>query len=438
MNLKTFILFQTILNIVNSYNILALYTLKIKSHFTFSNNIIKSISDGHNITMINPFINGTKQNINYIYFENILLSEKNITNKKVYIDKFVEKENNILYSLFSNKTILNIIFNNTYDLILTEKTERLYVMFLPFIKILNIPMILTKSGEDKNYINDNDIRNDFLYFYPKLFFSSNWININITNGLNFSDYLDFSNYTRYEPGFIIEKKYNYLTFINTHKSIYTEIKSPYHIEIGGINILNYTLDKLNYNLNNFIEESKYEVILFSMGSSVNETTISHEFLKIIFKTFSQIKQSVIFKFNSILLPNYNISNNVLVMNWVPQKELLNHEKVKGFITHGGISSMYEGIFFKVPMIVFPIYLDQFKNSEIIQQKEIGIKLDSTNFTEIDLYNSINDILYTDKFQKNINILSKLFTTRQTSIKEDINFNINYIIKNYVNNKNLFL
>ena len=50
--------------------------------------------------------------------------------------------------------------------------------------------------------------------------------------------------------------------------------------------------------------------------------------------------------------------NILMQAFVPQKDLLNHAKVKMFITHCGGTSVTESLYFGKPMLGFPVGGDQ--------------------------------------------------------------------------------
>lgn len=53
------------------------------------------------------------------------------------------------------------------------------------------------------------------------------------------------------------------------------------------------------------------------------------------------------------------TGNILVRPWLPQQDLLGHPAVKVFLTHGGIHSIYEGLWHGKPMVVMPLAVDQF-------------------------------------------------------------------------------
>ncbi len=46
----------------------------------------------------------------------------------------------------------------------------------------------------------------------------------------------------------------------------------------------------------------------------------------------------------------NVPNNVLLLKWMPQQDLLSHPKTKLFITHCGANSQFEALYHTVPML----------------------------------------------------------------------------------------
>lgn len=57
-----------------------------------------------------------------------------------------------------------------------------------------------------------------------------------------------------------------------------------------------------------------------------------------------------------LLPDTSANKNIVVLDWIPLMNVLSKSAL--FITHGGMGSVRESIFLGVPMIAFPLSVDQ--------------------------------------------------------------------------------
>nr|AKM12657.1 flavonoid 7-O-glucuronosyltransferase [Scutellaria baicalensis] len=55
----------------------------------------------------------------------------------------------------------------------------------------------------------------------------------------------------------------------------------------------------------------------------------------------------------------------VIKSWAPQKEVLAHDSVGGFVTHCGRSSVSEGVWFGVPMIGWPVDAEQRLNRAVM-------------------------------------------------------------------------
>lgn len=53
-----------------------------------------------------------------------------------------------------------------------------------------------------------------------------------------------------------------------------------------------------------------------------------------------------------------LADNVRALAWVPQNDLLGDGRLAGFVTHGGINSIYEAAYHGVPVAGVPIFGDQ--------------------------------------------------------------------------------
>lgn len=76
--------------------------------------------------------------------------------------------------------------------------------------------------------------------------------------------------------------------------------------------------------------------------------------------------------------------------------ILAHPKIKAFITHGGMGSVTEAAHFSVPLICIPSHADQDVNSNLIEERNAGIKLEMVDLQQGEVEHAITEILYNPK------------------------------------------
>jgi len=103
-------------------------------------------------------------------------------------------------------------------------------------------------------------------------------------------------------------------------------------------------------------------IFVSMGSSVKAANMPESLRQLFINTFSKLPYRVLWKYESTMIQN-DLPSNVKTSRWLPQQDILGHPKIRAFITHGGLLSMYETVYHGVPAIVMPVFCDHDVNSE---------------------------------------------------------------------------
>lgn len=138
-------------------------------------------------------------------------------------------------------------------------------------------------------------------------------------------------------------------------------------------------------------------IIVSFGSILRGSNMPKDIQRVFITVFGRLQQRVIWKWEESSVPSkqnkdQRIPDNVKLMSWLPQQDLLGHPKARLFITHGGLFSNQEAVYHGVPLIALPVFADQPINAQKIHDDGYGILLNWDNLTEQTLYESIQETL----------------------------------------------
>lgn len=146
-----------------------------------------------------------------------------------------------------------------------------------------------------------------------------------------------------------------IVFMNSHFS--TSAPRPYlpnMIEVGGIQIK--PVKPLPKDIQEFLDSATDGAIVFSMGSVIKDSEWPEEKRKILLKVFGKIKRKILWKYENDTLPNK--PDNIMISQWLPQRDVLAHPNVKLFMGHGGYLGSTEAFYEGIPILGIPIFGDQ--------------------------------------------------------------------------------
>ena len=161
--------------------------------------------------------------------------------------------------------------------------------------------------------------------------------------------------------------------------------NPNMVDIGGV--MARPAQPLPPDLKKLVESAENVVILMSFGSLFNE--LPADIIVKFVEVFRKVRLTFLWKFNAEVP---NLPRNVHRMTWIPQNDLLGHPNVKLFITHGGANSMMEAVYHGVPLILFPLGIDQGFNAQLSQSKDYGLRMNIASFTAEEMAAAIHDVL----------------------------------------------
>uniref|UniRef100_W5KVM0 glucuronosyltransferase n=1 Tax=Astyanax mexicanus TaxID=7994 RepID=W5KVM0_ASTMX len=181
---------------------------------------------------------------------------------------------------------------------------------------------------------------------------------------------------------------------------------PNMVLIGGLNCA--IKRPLNPEVEEFVEGSgEHGIVVFTLGSLVQ--SMPAEKASVFFQAFSQIPQRVLWRYTGEL-PDH-VPENVKLMKWLPQNDLLGHPKARAFITHGGTHGIYEGICHGVPMVMLPLFGDQGDNVHRVASRGVGVVLNIHDITPEMLIDALNTVINESSYKERMVKLSAIHNDR---------------------------
>ncbi|MED4117160.1 macrolide family glycosyltransferase [Priestia megaterium] len=139
-----------------------------------------------------------------------------------------------------------------------------------------------------------------------------------------------------------------------------------------------------------------KLIFISMGTIFNQQP---ELYTTCFEAFQEIQATVILSVGkqTDISQFKDIPSNFIIRNYVPQLEIL--EQADVFITHGGMNSTSEGLYFGVPLVVMPVVGDQLIVANRIEELGAGLQLNRQELDAITLRNTTEQVLSNSSFRE---------------------------------------
>ncbi|XP_066524186.1 UDP glucuronosyltransferase 5 family, polypeptide A1 [Hoplias malabaricus] len=157
-------------------------------------------------------------------------------------------------------------------------------------------------------------------------------------------------------------------------------------------------------LEEFVQSSgEHGVIIMSLGTIISQLPldISEE----IAAAFAQLPQKVIWRYTG---PRpAALGNNTLLVDWMPQNDLLGHPKTKVFVAHGGTNGVQEAIYHGVPLLGLPLIFDQPDNLSRMWKKGTAKLVDVATLERNVFLEVLKEVLHKPSYRENIQRLSKL-------------------------------
>nr|XP_040050593.1 UDP-glucuronosyltransferase 2B31-like [Gasterosteus aculeatus aculeatus]XP_040050594.1 UDP-glucuronosyltransferase 2B31-like [Gasterosteus aculeatus aculeatus] len=161
---------------------------------------------------------------------------------------------------------------------------------------------------------------------------------------------------------------------------------------------------LSKELEDFVQSSgEHGVIVMTLGTLVAK--LPEDITEEIAAAFAQLPQKVIWRHKG-KRPS-TIGNNTLLLDWLPQNDLLGHPKTRVFVAHGGTNGIQEAIYHGVPLVGLPLMFDQPDNFFRMKTRGVAKVLDIATVNKENFLEALKDVLYDPTYMEKMKVLSGL-------------------------------
>ncbi|XP_022175624.1 UDP-glucuronosyltransferase 2B15-like [Myzus persicae] len=431
----------------NGARILAIESFAGRSHWNFVSAVLRAMTDnGHNVTVFTPFLDGNRENYTEIDMSSMfpikvgmsIVDMRAIFSNQFKPLSFMLELARLSCDILQKNEQLNDILKNKlqtdFDAILFEPTIVSGCLThlganssLPVIHASAIPI-----NTYTERITYGDVSNPatvtimtFQTAVPKTFIQRlintiAWLYTSIIIG--FQEFL--LQLFESKPFDLATTKPPSLVFMNTHFISDKPRPTPLNVvNVGGIHLK--PPKKIPKDILEFIEDAPHGVVVFTFGSTTSMTTLPKNILTAFKEALAELPQKVLLKYEEEMKDK---PKNVMTIKWLPQRDILLHRNIKLFVSHGGISGLYEAVDAGVPVLGFPLFGDQYRNIDNLVEAGMAKSMELYSVTKDNFLNNVLDLVNNEKYSHNAKIASEIFKDRPMSPEKSVAYWTEYVIR----------
>ncbi|KAL4112573.1 hypothetical protein QTP88_016328 [Uroleucon formosanum] len=426
--------------------ILAVETIAGKSHWYFMSSLLRSLTDaGHTVTVFTPFPEGDRANYTEVDTSrdfplkldmDVMQTIRQFKDPLVFTNIVSGLARFYCDAVCGNRKLAELMASGVrdrYDLLLIEPLGIDCVSYvanalgLSVIYSIPSPMLTAVEGRFTGHISNPASVSNLLanYAVPVTFVQRLTNTVLLTYGVAKGQYDQLiTKFTNPRPYDLVPTVNPSIIFQNSHYvSESSRPVTPNVIYVGGIHLK--PAKTIPKDILDFIEDSPQGVIFFTFGSTIKVSSLPKHIEQSFKEALANIPQRVLWKYEGEMKDK---PKNVMTRKWFPQREILLHPKVKLFISHGGMSGVYETVDGGVPVLGFPVFYDQPRNIENLVLNGMAISMDLLSITTEKLSTAISELINNEKYARNAKIASDRFKDRPMTPQQSVVYWTEYVIR----------
>ncbi|KAF8374772.1 hypothetical protein PRIPAC_81201 [Pristionchus pacificus] len=152
--------------------------------------------------------------------------------------------------------------------------------------------------------------------------------------------------------------------------------------------------------------------------------------RVILVSFGSMVKSYLFPINTKLSilkledefsrGNASRVDNLVLTEWMPQIDILNHPSLVAFITHGDMGSVQEAAARGVPGVFIPIFGDQPRNAGMMVRNGLGLVYDKFALADVErLTATVREVVDNEKYRAAARRISRMLARKPFKPKEQL-------------------
>ena len=352
-------------------------------------------------------------------------------------DAFIETSVKYCDQLLSNKDFLQSIKEAKFDVFIMEALDPCSRILADYLRVPFIPLMTAGLGHwDGNPRLPSYLPAAIAPFTNKMTFTERMGNFlmkflyeNIPVIMGFD--LHFQKLKeKYDMDMSLSLSTTFnraaIKLINSDFSIeYPAPIEPDSILVGGFSLKE--PKPLSEELEAFMQSAgEAGVIVMSTGTLVKN--FDERWTRLFADAFSRLPQKVIWRYDGGAANN-SLGDNVKLVKWLPQLDLLSHPQTRLFITHCGLNALFEAVFTATPVVAVPMSGDQMNNAaKLTSHAGMGVTVDMFSVTSDSLHAAIVEVLGEERYADNAREVSERFKDQPMKRDEKLNYWVDYVIR----------